>query len=324
MSSASHTSPDSAGAASKGSLRRRLLLALGVTLVCLALVEALLRLFLGNLEVAPFVLDPGDGRCVALEPGGERSYDGMLLRIPPVVHAVNELGYRGAPRPEAAPPGSTRVLALGDSFTFGQGVLDEQALPAALETELARSRPELEVLNFGIPGLNLAEIIDQYRYFASRWEAEQVVLFLFENDLDQPLCDLLERRVFIGLIRRSRLARLVVLTLAPDTLGTPNPHPSEARSAQLRAQLLELRGLVHAQGSELLLVSLADPLADAKATRSIAEQLELPALVFERDDFEAYEVIPNESHWTAEATRAAASEIAAWMRPQLGQPSERQ
>jgi hypothetical protein len=48
---------------------------------------------------------------------------------------VNSLGLRG---PELAPkePGERRVLFLGDSLTYGQGVADDETVPAALERAL--------------------------------------------------------------------------------------------------------------------------------------------------------------------------------------------
>lgn len=301
-------------------LRKRLLLALAGVGLTLLLLELVLRLALGNLDVAPFVLEPGDGRCVGLEPGASSSYTGTLLRIPSVEHAINEQGFRGPERPEQPEPGTLRIVALGDSFTFGQGVRAEQALPAALEAELREAgAPPLELLNFGVPGLNLAESVDQYRYFARRWQAQVVIMFLFENDLDGPLCDIVGRRLFLGLVRRSRLFRVGVIALAPEALGAPNPRPGDARAQQLREQLGLLRGEVEAEGARLLLVALADPLADAARTRELSAELGIPALVFERETYEALEILPNETHWTAEANREAAAQIAGWLAPQLAQ-----
>ena len=47
-----------------------------------------------------------------------------------------------------APPGVLRVAAFGDSFVHGDEVDDQANWPAVLE----RSRPDLEVLNFGASG----------------------------------------------------------------------------------------------------------------------------------------------------------------------------
>ena len=70
-------------------------------LFSLGVIELGLRLPLGNAalqDLYQYGLD--DGRCLGLVPGGEVEYTGWLLRIPPVLHAVNAQGYRGSPRPE--------------------------------------------------------------------------------------------------------------------------------------------------------------------------------------------------------------------------------
>lgn len=298
---------------------RRFRLAAGVTLLSLLLAELVLHFTLGNFDVAPFVRNPGDGRCVGLQPSTASTYTGTVARIPPVVHAVNEYGYRGPALPRERAPGTLRIAALGDSFTFGQGVTAAEALPAQLEVHLrgATKSPDVEVLNFGVPGLNLRESIDQYRYFARGWQPDVVVLFLFKNDLEMPLCDLADRRLFMTTFRHLRLFRLGVVALAPESFGTPRAHSTPERVQRLDQELAELQLLVKADGARLLLVSLADPLADAVATRAGAAKLAIPAFVFEREEFEALEIIPGESHWTPAANAAVGAQIAAWMGPRL-------
>lgn len=66
---------------------------------------------------------------------------------------VNAFGLRG---PEVTPEpaaGTVRLLVLGDSVVFGQGVEDDVALPAALATRLvARWHRPVEALNAGVQG----------------------------------------------------------------------------------------------------------------------------------------------------------------------------
>ncbi len=60
-------------------------------------------------------------------------------------------GLRGADRPDP-PEGALRVLVVGDSMSFGEGVLDDEAFPAALEQGLAGAlapRP-VRVWNAGV------------------------------------------------------------------------------------------------------------------------------------------------------------------------------
>lgn len=54
---------------------------------------------------------------------------------------------------EATTPGAARVVALGDSCTFGWGVDDDEPWPAALGVE----RPDREIVNLGVPGYSIAQ-----------------------------------------------------------------------------------------------------------------------------------------------------------------------
>jgi len=63
-------------------------------------------------------------------------------------------GLRSAEPALPKPPGTYRVLAVGDSCTFGSGAGQADTWPAQLERELSRARGDLrfEVLNAGVPG----------------------------------------------------------------------------------------------------------------------------------------------------------------------------
>src|SRR5262245_54524533 len=47
---------------------------------------------------------------------------------------INDAGFRGPLRQEALTPGVTRIVALGDSSTFGMGVCAAEAYSANLES----------------------------------------------------------------------------------------------------------------------------------------------------------------------------------------------
>ena len=67
----------------------------------------------------------------------------------------NALGYRG---PElAAEKSRWRVVALGDSFTYGWGVAEREAWPAVLEQRLRSAGVEVEIANLGQGGVATAE-----------------------------------------------------------------------------------------------------------------------------------------------------------------------
>ena len=83
-------------------------------------------------------------------PGRNGSFEGMSVR-------TNSLGMRGA-EPSAADPSLVRVAVVGDSFTFGFGVPEEQTYASVLAGILNRSpagrQRRFEVLNLGVVGYN--------------------------------------------------------------------------------------------------------------------------------------------------------------------------
>jgi hypothetical protein len=58
-----------------------------------------------------------------------------------VTFAINQQGLRGPEVSQAKPPGTFRVLGLGDSFTFGTGVREQDTFLRRLEVDLDRSAP---------------------------------------------------------------------------------------------------------------------------------------------------------------------------------------
>lgn len=97
---------------------------------------------------------------------------------------TNALGLRGGPVAAEKPPGTYRILVVGDSFAFGFGVEDEEAFPAVLERHLAPApaRARVEALNAGVAGWSA----DQYLLFLQTrgfaWSPDLVLLAVSEND----------------------------------------------------------------------------------------------------------------------------------------------
>jgi GDSL-like Lipase/Acylhydrolase family len=105
--------------------------------------------------------------------------------------ATNASGLRGPELPGQKPPGVRRVLALGDSFTFGDAVEAEEAWPARLEALLDRSSPAArwQVVNAGIPGHGTGQQLLLSRALQERLQPDAVVLgFTVVNDLLDNLC----------------------------------------------------------------------------------------------------------------------------------------
>jgi len=63
---------------------------------------------------------------------------------------TNNHGYRGRDFATAKTPNQIRILAVGDSFTFGVGANDHETIPAIIEQKLKDSGTNAEVINAGI------------------------------------------------------------------------------------------------------------------------------------------------------------------------------
>ncbi|MDP7078333.1 MAG: GDSL-type esterase/lipase family protein [Candidatus Undinarchaeales archaeon] len=78
--------------------------------------------------------------------------------LPPdlrITYLVNSWGLRGPERTLADGGDAYRILVIGDSFTFGEGVALEESFPARLEEGLEENVPPgriNQVINAGIPG----------------------------------------------------------------------------------------------------------------------------------------------------------------------------
>jgi lysophospholipase L1-like esterase len=98
---------------------------------------------------------------------------------------VNEQGLRGPAISTLPAPGVHRVLALGDSATFGENLRVEEAFPALLERELtARSGERYEVLNGGVEGYNTEAELAFLRQRGLALAPETIVVGFNLNDFD--------------------------------------------------------------------------------------------------------------------------------------------
>ena len=95
---------------------------------------------------------------------------------------TNSLGLRG---PEPSQGQGPRVLALGDSVTFGWGVPYEDSYPAQLQEALSEKAPSVEVLNAGMPAMKPGTIAAWAADHAKRLEPD-LVLFTRRPDHSTP------------------------------------------------------------------------------------------------------------------------------------------
>lgn len=79
--------------------------------------------------------------------------------------AINADGYRGALVPVEKQPGEQRILALGDSVTFGTGAAVEDIWPSRLA-----ERANATVINAAMPGASVRQLTHAFEH---RWAAYQ-------------------------------------------------------------------------------------------------------------------------------------------------------
>lgn len=101
-----------------------------------------------------------------------------------VEYAINSEGFRDAKvRPVQKPPGLTRVLLLGDSFTFGRGVNYEQTWPVLAEKRLERRGLGIDLVKAGIEGADTRSELILMRRLVKRYDVDAVVVGFLINDL---------------------------------------------------------------------------------------------------------------------------------------------
>jgi len=216
----------SAQASARNDRWRPLLLGLLSLAVALLLAELLVRLSSVGPDVA---LVPTDHVVLSSDPvlryelraGAE---DGATR--------INTAGFRDREFPEPKPDGVFRIVAIGDSVTFGFDVAQDEAYPKQLERELNAAAepgaPRYEVLNFGVSGYNLPQSVARLRSLALRYAPDLVVYGYCLNDSQASSleADLLERARdqeqrslqrsrAIRLVARSRIFQLVYALLQP-------------------------------------------------------------------------------------------------------------
>jgi hypothetical protein len=96
---------------------------------------------------------------------------------------TNDLGFRTvvtSPKPE----GVKRIVVVGDSWTFGQGVKHEETFTYQLQEMINRNGKRWQVYNLAMPGWNTANETAALRLFFSRLQADAVVFCPTSNDID--------------------------------------------------------------------------------------------------------------------------------------------
>ena len=123
-----------------------------------------------------FEADPYTG--YRLKPGGVGHYQ---MDIPAV---ANSHGHRDVEMTFEKPPGVFRILVLGDSFTVGANVRQEEAYPKVLERRLkGLEGPRIQVVNAGVGGWDPFQYAQYFEHYGYQFEPDLILIgFFVGND----------------------------------------------------------------------------------------------------------------------------------------------
>ena len=129
---------------------------------------------------------------------------------------INSKGLRDSEYPYMKPKGSRRILILGDSYTWGYGVSDDDIYTEILENKL-RKHGSWEVLNAGVSGWGTDQ---QYLFLKNegfRYSPDIVIVsFFFGNDFRE-----------ISASQQYQLDKPVFLNTNLDLANVPVPKPQK-------------------------------------------------------------------------------------------------
>jgi len=100
--------------------------------------------------------------------------------------SLNADGFRSAPIAATKRPGVVRVACIGDSWTFGMNVNQDQTYPARLEMLLRQQTPrsDVEVMNFGVLGYSSFQGLELLRRRVLDLHPDVLVIGFGMNDSD--------------------------------------------------------------------------------------------------------------------------------------------
>ncbi len=165
---------------------KKLLLVLLSCLASLLLAEVAIRLLgaapeIGVLERGRYRISPNPR--IGYEPIPGYEYQGDDLANFDFRGRANSLGFRDREHPRAKPPGTYRILVLGDSIAAGHRIeRTADVFPAQLEAELRRRGLPAEVLNFAVSGYNTEQEVETLRDKGLAFAPDLVLVAYCLND----------------------------------------------------------------------------------------------------------------------------------------------
>lgn len=190
----------------------------GATLIAKRLALSIFGLVLGAIACEAIA------RIAWQEPWYERLLDEQKTNETHT-YTRNQWNLRDRDYATPKPEGRRRVLMLGDSFTFGQGVIDDREIfPELLEANLTKARTaegksSVEILNGGLPGSLTDEWLQVWEATSPEFDPDVLVIVFFLRDgtrtasvpefFDKIRADIAQRNKHSRLYQISYVARML-------------------------------------------------------------------------------------------------------------------
>lgn len=122
----------------------------------------------------------------------------------PVTYRTNSVGMKSDREYSIQKPANIfRVMTIGDSFTWGQGVHLEDTFPSKLEKKFnehaCNSPKKIEVINLGVSGYDIQYTVEHFRRLGQQYHPDLVIWLVNEHnvlqlrDLVDPLADQIDK-----------------------------------------------------------------------------------------------------------------------------------
>lgn len=243
--------------------------------------------------------------------------------------STNSIGLRDREFTVPKPIQSTRIIFLGDSFTFGWGVPINDTYSKQLEKKLDRGRKNFEVINMGVGNYNSTMEVELFKQKGLTLQPDMVVLMYYINDTEptptiSTLGYQLQKHSYLTGYLTTKIKQLMLLKKSDDSLLDYYKQIYSANAEGLmknRSSLTELTRICHERNIKLLIVNIPDlrrlkgyPFGFAtEYIRGVAEGSQVPFLdllpLYQRFEGKDLWVSPEDPHMNSRANSLAAEAV---------------
>ncbi len=292
---------------------------------------------LNELTVPSLIGDSYPNQSGTVEIGGD---DGE----PPHYYdfTTNAQGFRGPVVDWDKPDGSFRILAIGDSYTWGDGVEDDDVWLRALEADLSPCGP-VEVINVGIVGRNTVGEADYLRDKGVRLKPDLILvgaepgdamdILKLDRDWDNRAAVQAGSKPtwLLRMTAWSRVGRLYFGSkIARLSRAIDRPTDADGAWARVRESLVRMKTLAGDADAELVVFGIAPTPDDAWTMQRLSEEVQAAGVgeawfeagprVDERGSHPGWWQIPGDGHYTAEGNAVLADVVREQLRGGLPAP----